>query len=60
MDRERFVLIVQCAVLAVVVGVAAINLTIKKDSCFDVYLNLLTSSLALIVPFPINNVHQGR
>lgn len=59
MNRERSVLIVQCSVLVIVVAVAAVNLTLRKDSCYDVWLNILTSSLALIVPFPIN-VNQPR
>lgn len=60
MNRERSVLFVQCAVLLAVVAVAAVNLTIREDSCFEVYLNLLTSSLALIVPFPLFNVNPPR
>lgn len=60
MNRERSVLILQCAVLAIVVSVAAFNLTTKQDSCFEVWFGLLTSSLTLIVPFPLNVNQQPR
>lgn len=54
MDRERSVFFVQCTVLAIVVAVSAYNLTLRTDSKFDVWFNLLTNSLALLVPFPLN------
>lgn len=54
MNHERSVLVVQVAVLIIIVIVASVNLTIGSEKYFDIWLNILTSSLALIIPFPIN------